>query len=178
MNSIDALYAGFVSSLPADLQPVARDLPFVLRLSPASGQPWSAVFSHAVTLEAPRLFSVALAAEPEAVRRAVLAHALSVIEAFACGTPVIVRDSGGSREAVDRTGGGIVYQSRAELRAAILALAANPELQGHLAERARAGYARHYSRERYLRDYLDVVAELDLAKRSGQPEPGRRSHAS
>jgi len=102
---------------------------------------------------------------------------LSVIEAFACGTPVIVRDSGGSREAVDRTGGGIVYRSRAELRAALLAFAANAELQGRLGERARSGYARHYSRERYLCDYLDLVAELEHAKRGGQPEPGRHSHA-
>lgn len=84
MNSIDALYAGFVSSLPAALQPVARDLPFVLRLAPAAGQPWSAVFSHAVTLEAPRLFALGLPdVDPEVVRRSVLAHALAVIEAFA-----------------------------------------------------------------------------------------------
>jgi len=84
MNSIDALYAGFVSSLPAELQPVARDLPFVLGLSPVTGQTWSAVFSHPVTLEAPRLFAGGLpSVEPETVRRAVLAHALAVIEAFA-----------------------------------------------------------------------------------------------
>jgi hypothetical protein len=83
MNTIDALYAGFVSSLPETLRPVAQDLPYFLRLAPAPRQPWSAVFSHAVTLEAPRLFAVGLPrTEPELVRRAVLAHALSVIEAF------------------------------------------------------------------------------------------------
>lgn len=83
MNTIDALYAGFVSSLPEALRPVAQDLPYFLRLAPASGQPWSAVFNHAVTLEAPRLFAAGLPrSDPELVRRSVLAHALSVIEAF------------------------------------------------------------------------------------------------
>lgn len=83
MNTIDALYAGFVSALPETLRPVARDLPYLLRLAPVPQKPWSAVFSNAVTLEAPRLFAVGLpTAEPELVRRAVLAHALSVIEAF------------------------------------------------------------------------------------------------
>ncbi len=83
MTSIDALYAGFVGVLPDGLRPVAQDLPYVLRLSPVPGQPWSAVFNHAVTLEAPRLFAASLPhADGELVRRAVLAHALSVIEAF------------------------------------------------------------------------------------------------
>jgi hypothetical protein len=83
MHSVDALYAAFVSSLPATLQPLAQDLPYFLRLAPAPGVSWSSVFNHAVTLEAPRLFALGLPrADPEMVRRAVLAHALSVIEAF------------------------------------------------------------------------------------------------
>src|SRR5690349_11685057 len=83
MNTIDALYAGFVSALPERLRPVAEDLPYFLRLAPVPRQPWSAIFSHAVTLEAPRLFAPGLPrADPELVRRSVLAHALSVIEAF------------------------------------------------------------------------------------------------
>ena len=83
MNTIDALYAGFVSALPETLRPVAEDLPYVLRLSPVPRQPWSAVFSQPVTLEAPRLFAAGLPRpDPELVRRSVLAHALSVIEAF------------------------------------------------------------------------------------------------
>jgi hypothetical protein len=83
MSTIDDLYAGFVSTLPEKLRPVAQDLPYLLRLCPMPRQPWSAVFSHAVTLEAPRLFAPGFPrADPELVRRAVLAHALSVIEAF------------------------------------------------------------------------------------------------
>jgi hypothetical protein len=82
-NLIDELYGGFTSSLPSDLQPLARALPHVLGLAPTPGAHWSEVFSHPVTLAAPSLVAEALPrAGPELVRRAVLAHALSVIEAF------------------------------------------------------------------------------------------------
>jgi hypothetical protein len=83
MNNIDALYAGFVGTLPESLRHVASDLPYLLKLAPVPRQTWSAVFGNAVTLEAPSLFAPGLPqADPEAVRRAVLAHALAVIEAF------------------------------------------------------------------------------------------------
>jgi hypothetical protein len=80
---IDALYGGFVDALPAELRAVAGDLPHRLGLAPAAGIPWSEVFSHEVTLEAPALVAEAFPrASPDLVRRAVLAHALAVIEAF------------------------------------------------------------------------------------------------
>ena len=83
MNSIDSLYAGFVSTLPPRLVELAGSLPHALGLAPIKQAPWSDVFNHPVTLEAPRLFAAAFpAAGPEKVRSAVLAHALSVIEAF------------------------------------------------------------------------------------------------
>jgi hypothetical protein len=80
---IDPLYDGFVNTLPAELCALAIDLPYVLGLAPAKGVRWSEVFSHEVTLEAPALVAEAFPrAPPELVRRAVLGHALSVIEAF------------------------------------------------------------------------------------------------
>jgi hypothetical protein len=82
-RQIDALYDGFVTSLPARLRPLASDLPHSLGLAPAEGLPWSQVFSHEVTLEAPALVAEAFPrANGELVRRAILGHALSVIEAF------------------------------------------------------------------------------------------------
>jgi hypothetical protein len=84
VNSIDPLYAGFVSSLPEKLRPIARDLPHCLALFTEPAASWSDVFSHPVTLEAPKLVAHALPnAEPEVVRASVIAHALSMIEA--CG---------------------------------------------------------------------------------------------
>jgi len=81
--SIDHLYEGFAASLPPGLRELARELPYVLKLAPVPSARFSEVFSHQVTLGAPWLLAEAFpTATPEMVRRATLAHALSVIEAF------------------------------------------------------------------------------------------------
>jgi glycosyltransferase involved in cell wall biosynthesis len=90
---------------------------------------------------------------------------LTILEAFACGTPAIVHHSGGSREAVETTGGGIVYDSASELRAALRSLAVNADFRELLAQRARAGYEQHYTRDHYLDRYLDVIKTIAEKKR-------------
>jgi glycosyltransferase involved in cell wall biosynthesis len=89
---------------------------------------------------------------------------LCVIEAFACGTPAIVHGVGGSREAVEKTGGGIVYTDRTGLQRALSALADNPDLRRILSRKARAGYEEHYSEARYLARYLDRVETIRRGK--------------
>jgi hypothetical protein len=80
---IDALYAAVVETLPSELQAAACELPFTLKLAPAPTIPWSEVFNHEVTLQAPALFAEAMPrATPTQIRDAVLAHMLAVIEAF------------------------------------------------------------------------------------------------
>src|SRR5687768_11697114 len=80
---IDALYQGFVDSLPSNLRRFGADLPFRLGLAPSASIPFTQVFAHDVTLGAPLLVAEAFpGAAPETVRCAVMAHALSVIEAF------------------------------------------------------------------------------------------------
>jgi len=84
VSGIDSLYAGFVSSLPEKLRPVAADLPRQLQLSATPSRAWGTVLGQPLALEAPRLVAPAFPRhEPEKVRTAVFAHALSVIEA--CG---------------------------------------------------------------------------------------------
>jgi hypothetical protein len=81
---IDDLYDAFVNTLPAELRGLAIDLPHTLGLAPATGFRWSEVFSHEVTLEAPAMIAEAFPrASPDLIRRAVMGHALSVIDAFA-----------------------------------------------------------------------------------------------
>ena len=75
---------------------------------------------------------------------------LTVLEALACGTPAVVHDAGGNREAVEQTGGGFVYRSREELRRILSALAQDTTLQETIAQRARSGYERFYTRAHYL----------------------------
>jgi hypothetical protein len=94
---VDALFAAFVASLPADLADQARGLAVTLGLAPSRAVPWSQVFSHEITLGAPGLVAEAMPrltaavtmgetpkppAQP-AVEDASLAHLLAILEAFA-----------------------------------------------------------------------------------------------
>jgi glycosyltransferase involved in cell wall biosynthesis len=85
---------------------------------------------------------------------------LVVLEALACGTPAIVRDVGGSREAVDQTGAGLVYQNSDELIRGVHSLAQDKDLHSRLGRLARSGYQTHYSAQNYLRSYLALIDEL------------------
>ena len=76
---------------------------------------------------------------------------LTVLEALACGTPVVVHDAGGNREAIEKTGGGFVYRTAEELRCHLFILAQNPTVRETLAQRARIGYEQFYfSRTLYV----------------------------
>jgi glycosyltransferase involved in cell wall biosynthesis len=85
---------------------------------------------------------------------------LTILEAFAHGTPAIVHNAGGSREAIDKTGGGLVYHSREELHHALTIMAKDSQLRKTLGQRARAGYQQFYSQERYLARYLQLIQEI------------------
>ena len=89
---------------------------------------------------------------------------LSIVEAFACGTPAIVRDAGGCREPIDATGGGLVYRTSEELRAALSRLANEPALRERLALCAREGFLRLYTPQRHIENYLTYVAAIRAAK--------------
>jgi glycosyltransferase involved in cell wall biosynthesis len=89
---------------------------------------------------------------------------LTVLEALACGTPAVVHDAGGNREAVEKTGGGFVYRSREELRRIISVLAQDTTLQETLAQRARSGYEQFYTREHYMARYLGLIDTIGKKK--------------
>ena len=90
---------------------------------------------------------------------------LTVVEAFACGTPAIVRNAGGNREPVDATGGGFVYRTEAELGQAVDALAKQPELRTDFARRAYDGYKKHFTKEHHLEGYLNCITTIQQEKR-------------
>ena len=89
---------------------------------------------------------------------------LSIVEAFACGTPAIVRNAGGSRELVDATGGGIVYRTDAELLQALRQLAGDGGLRAQLALRARTGFEKLYTEQRHVDAYLSLVEGIQQSK--------------
>jgi glycosyltransferase involved in cell wall biosynthesis len=90
---------------------------------------------------------------------------LTVLEAMACGTPVIAHEAGGSAEAVERTGGGIVYRSRDELRSALRTMRDTPALRQTMACQARTGFEQHYTRAHYLSRYLGLIDQIGGRKR-------------
>ncbi|WNM58955.1 glycosyltransferase family 4 protein [Candidatus Nitrospira allomarina] len=89
---------------------------------------------------------------------------LTILEAFAHGTPAIVHHAGGSREAVDKTGGGVVYHSPEELHDAVTLLGKNFQLCKNLGQRARLGYEQWYSQKKYLERYLQLIQEIGKEK--------------
>lgn len=89
---------------------------------------------------------------------------LSIVEAFACGTPAIVRDAGGSREIIDATGGGVVYNNDEELLSALHRMARDDDWRSALALRARAGFERYYTQAHHIESYLDRVRTIQQTK--------------
>lgn len=85
---------------------------------------------------------------------------LTVLEAFACGTPAIVSDAGGSPEAVETSGAGFVFTNQEELCQAIVSLAEQPGLRERLSRLARAAFEQYYCEERYVSEYLDLATEF------------------
>jgi len=80
---IDALYDAFRDQLPGDVRSVGKTLAYDLGLAPRSDIAWSSVFKHEVTLQAPIFFAEGMPGlERPLLEAAVLAHMLSVIEAF------------------------------------------------------------------------------------------------
>src|SRR5262245_7518798 len=81
---IDALYRSFCACLPSELQETGRALACRLKLAPSADVPWSEVFKHQITLQAPALFvSPGPRVTHGSIEGGVLAHMLSIVEAFA-----------------------------------------------------------------------------------------------
>jgi len=90
---------------------------------------------------------------------------LTVVEAFACGTPAIVRIAGGNRELIDETGAGFVYATDKELELAVSKLAEDRALRVELGKKARASYTRLYTADHHLDSYLSQIAEIQKQKK-------------
>ena len=89
---------------------------------------------------------------------------LTVVEAFACGTPAIVRAAGGNRELIDETGAGFIYTSDNELKSVVNKLANNKSLRIELGEKARTSYTQLYTEDHHINKYLDHITYLQKQK--------------
>ena len=91
---------------------------------------------------------------------------LPLLEAMACGVPVIAPRRGTYTEFVERTGGGMLYppDDLDALTAALDTLAADPALREELGQRGAAGVREHYTAEAMATRALDVYTAVANGK--------------
>jgi hypothetical protein len=177
IDSIDALYDGFVQSLPQPLSLFARSLPHALKLAPVVTARWSDVFNHEITLGAPLMIAEAFPrADLELVRSATLAHALAVIEAFGSdrvadgqvdSTPQLVAVLAHLARARDEAMGDLGCSGEAEMRRAdALTRAAVAEERVLLATRRAASFA-DYERVSLAKQAVGFPASVALVRALG-----------
>ncbi len=82
---------------------------------------------------------------------------LVVLEAFQQGLPVIARRLGPYPDIVAQSGGGLLFEDRTELAAAIGSLVTDPARRAALGAAARAAFRARWSEEAALAAYLGLV---------------------
>ena len=85
-----------------------------------------------------------------------------LLEAMACGVPVVQPRRGGFTEIIERTGGGLLVEpdNVDSLAAGILKVARDPELAGQLSDNGFAKVREHYSVARMADSALEVYTSL------------------
>jgi glycosyltransferase involved in cell wall biosynthesis len=97
---------------------------------------------------------------------------LVILEAFRDRTAVVARSLGGMRELVEESGGGLLYETDAELIGALEQLTANPAHGRALGLRGYEAYRQRWTPDEHVREYLALIHRLGARK--GQGPPARR----
>lgn len=92
-----------------------------------------------------------------------------VLEAFAEGTPVIVRDLGALPELVAESGGGLVFDSPEGLVESLERITADDVLRDELGANGRASRNGVWSEEEHLKRYFDLIGGLRRARSRHSP---------
>jgi glycosyltransferase involved in cell wall biosynthesis len=82
------------------------------------------------------------------------------------GTPVLARRIGPFPEIVNRSNGGLLFESAGELATAMQQLQDNPELRDRMASQGRDSFLKYWSEGAVIPVFLDVVRRA--AQRSGR----------
>lgn len=83
-----------------------------------------------------------------------------VIEAFAHGTPVIVRRMGGMYEVIEDYGGGLLFSTEHELEDAMHRLLTDPLHRQELGLQGRQAYQRNWTPRAHLERYLKLIQDI------------------
>ena len=87
-------------------------------------------------------------------------------EAFARGTPAIVRDFGALGEVASRSGAALTFRTEDGLAEALRSLASDPALRASLSAQARNWYLEQWTEDRHLSGYFGLIAAA--ARRLGR----------
>lgn len=89
-----------------------------------------------------------------------------ILEAFAHGTPAIVRNIGGMPEIIEKSGGGFVYDTETQLVAAMDALLDEPGLRSARGSRGYQAVRLRWSADAHIERYMELIQEA--RRRRGQ----------
>jgi glycosyltransferase involved in cell wall biosynthesis len=89
----------------------------------------------------------------------------SLLEAMACGLPIVASDIPGNRDLIENNRDGLLVRvaDPIELSAAVLRLLNEPGLAGQLGANARDRVGRHFSLEKMITAYLQLFDRLIMA---------------
>jgi glycosyltransferase involved in cell wall biosynthesis len=92
---------------------------------------------------------------------------LVLLEAFQLGLPVIARRLGPYPEIVETSGGGLMFQNRAELKAAIHTLATDKSKSDAMGTAAKRAFAARWSEKVALEVYFDLIRKIAEKRKIG-----------
>ena len=158
LPEVDLRIAG-TGPYEAELRKLAGGLPNVRFEGLLGGDPLAKLFRDARAVVVPSLF-------PET-------FGYVVLEAFAVGTPVVVHRGGGAiRETGEESGGGLGYDTDAELLVALRRVVHDGALRDDLAAAGYAARTGPWSEDAHLARYLGLIDGVLASKR------GRTPHSS
>jgi glycosyltransferase involved in cell wall biosynthesis len=114
---------------------------------------------HVASPELQRLYRTALGVIVPSI--CYEAAPLVILEAFRQGVPVIVRNLGGMPEIADESGGGLVFDTEAELVAAMDRLYADRSYRDEMGRRGYTAYEEKWTAETHLERYLDLIGQIE-----------------
>jgi len=90
---------------------------------------------------------------------------LVILEAFANGTPVIVRNRGGMPKIIKESGGGFIFDTEKELVKAMDQLLGDQSLRQEVGRRGYETLRQKWSPDVYIQRYLDLIGQIMHSKR-------------
>lgn len=135
----------------AALRTAARGMPRVRFVGRVGGPELATWYRHATALLVPSLCFETFG--------------IILLEAWQQSTPVIARRLGPFPELVERAGGGELFETEAELRAAMDRLQSDPARRQRLAESGRRAVEEHWSEHAVVPGFLALVRRLAAERR-------------